>query len=339
MVVPFRMVSAKRCVAKVHWNESGCQHVMTNRDSGVMISDVPVVPKPSPCLTLKVESDMKPVHILTILTILLIVPRPTRSDDDLLIIRHGTLPIIISAPHGGSLLLPGVDARNGEGQSKGASGFRTARDTGTEELALLIAGELEERFGEGPNCVISRVHRRYVDFNRPPEIGVEHPAARTVYDAYHQTLITAVRNIRASSGSGLLLDIHGQGSSPATVYRGTGNGLTTAGLRSRFAEAAHTGEQSLLGLLAAKSWTVHPRPFGAKEQAGFTGGHIVRTYGSHRPDGIDAIQLEFGADYRVPTRRSQTAEVLADAIEEYSRMYLQIPAKDAGTETKCPSRQ
>ena len=112
---------------------------MTNRDSGVVISDVPVVPKPSPCLTLKVESDMKPIRILTILTILLIVPRPTRSDDDLVIVRYGTLPIIISAPHGGSLSLPGVDARNGEGQTKGASGFRTARDTGTEELALLIA--------------------------------------------------------------------------------------------------------------------------------------------------------------------------------------------------------
>jgi N-formylglutamate amidohydrolase len=302
-----------------------------------MISDVPIVPNLDPDPSVKARSDMKHVRILTILTILLIVPRPTRSEDDLLIIRHGTLPIVISAPHGGSLSLPGVDARKGDRQVKGASGFRTSRDTGTEELALLIADELAERFGEGPTCVISRLHRRYVDFNRPPEIGVEHRAARSIYDVYHQTLITAVRNIRADFGSGLLLDIHGQGSSPVTVYRGTSNGLTTSTLRNRFGDAAQTGDQSLMGLLAAKSWTVHPRPFGAKEQAGFTGGHIVRTYGSHRADGIDAIQLEFGGDYRSVTRRNQTAKELADAIEEYSRMYLQIPVREAGTQTNSGS--
>jgi N-formylglutamate amidohydrolase len=302
-----------------------------------MSSDVPIVPNSDPDPSLQAQSDMKHVRILTILTILLIVSRPTRSDDDLLIIRHGTLPIIISAPHGGSLSLAGVNARNGVGQPKGASGFRTARDTGTEELALLIADELEQRFGEAPTCVISRVHRRYVDFNRPPDIGVEDPAARSVYDVYHQTLITAVRNIRTDFGSGLLLDIHGQGSSSATVYRGTSNGLTTSSLRSRFGDAAHTGVRSMLGLLAAKSWSVHPSPFGAKEQAGFTGGHIVRTYGSHRADGIDAIQLEFGADYRTSARRSQTAKVLADVIEEYSSIYLKIPVWDPETQANCGS--
>jgi N-formylglutamate amidohydrolase len=272
---------------------------------------------------------MEPVRILTILTILLIVPEKTRSDDDLLIIRHGTLPIVISAPHGGTLPLPGGDARKGEGRTSGPSGFRTSRDTGTEELALLIASELEGRLGEAPTCVVARVHRRYVDFNRPPEIGVEHPSARSVYDLYHQTLLTAVQNIRMRSGSGLLLDIHGQGTSPATVYRGTSNGLTTFSLRNRFEDAAHSGDRSLLGLLAAKSWTVHPRPFGAMELPGFTGGHIVRTYGSHRPDGIDAIQLEFGADYRSSARRRQTAAGLADAVVEYSRMYLQLPDRNA----------
>jgi hypothetical protein len=59
-----------------------------------------------------------------------------------------------------------------------------------------------------------------------------------------------------------------------------------------------------------------------KEQSGFTGGYIVLTYGSHKALPIDAIQLEFGAEYRVASKRKETAKVLADALEAYADLYL-----------------
>ena len=71
-------------------------------------------------------------------------------------------------------------------------------------------------------------------------------------------------------------------------------------------------------------WKVHPDPLDGREQAAFRGGYIVQTYGSHQGFGIDAIQLEFGADYRAKNAREKTATTLADAIAEYATKFLDI---------------
>jgi len=123
------------------------------------------------------------------------------------------------------------------------------------------------------------------------------------------------------------VDSHGQGSSASTACRGTSNGLTVKALREQFTERAHTGPLSLTGLLKTRGWHVHPDPFTGREQSGFTGGYIVKTYGSHQPDGIDAIQLELGADYRREDVREQRATELADALVDYAAQYLQQPHK------------
>jgi N-formylglutamate amidohydrolase len=246
----------------------------------------------------------------------------SRADEDLLIVRDGDLPILITAPHGGKLDLKDVPVRTGDGLKKGPSGFFAGRDTGTEELALRVVELLDEKLPGSPSCVISRVHRKYVDFNRPPEIAVEHSKARQVYDSFHHAARSSVSRILAAHSRGLLVDIHGQGSAAATAYRGTSNGVTVERLRRIFGEEAHTGEHSLMGLLAGKGWKVHPDPGTGREQSGFTGGFIVRTYGSNRADGIDAIQLELGIDYRRAESREKSAEALASAITEWGRKYL-----------------
>lgn len=242
-------------------------------------------------------------------------------------VQKGKLPIIISAPHGGTREIPEVEPRKGEGMEKGASGFFTGRDVGTEQLALAVATEVKKKFGREPWYVISRVHRKYIDFNRPAEIGFEDPDARPVYQHYHGSIAEACREIAEEHRCGLLIDIHGQGSSRSTVYRGTRNGKTTELLQKRFGKAAQTGEESLFGLLAARGWKVDPLPFDGKEQAGFTGGHIVGTYGSHQQTAIDAVQLEFGADYTNQDARQKTAAVLADALSVYAEKYLQVAEK------------
>lgn len=127
-----------------------------------------------------------------------------------------------------------------------------------------------------------------------------------------------LRNIvRSKHACGLLIDIHGQGTSSATVYRGTGNGLTVSGMKSVLGDESFQGPNSPCGLLKKQGWTVHPDPLDGKEQSGFTGGYIVKTYGSHQPHGIDAIQLEFGSDYRKTAVRERVATQLAESIATY----------------------
>lgn len=257
------------------------------------------------------------------------------SPTSLVIIQKGDLPIVLSAPHGGTQKVPQVEEeRKGEGQSKTPGNFVTARDTGTEELVQDVSKAIEQKFGRKPWVVAARFSRKYIDVNRPGDLGYEDPDAKPVYDAYHSALMEACRSVQQKYHKGLLLDLHGQGSSRETVYRGTNNGKTVALLKERFGEQAFTGSESLLGMLKARGWTVYPDPYGGKEQSGFTGGFIVQNYGSHQPYGIDAMQLEFGADYRVkPEDRAKTAEVLASAVAEYSAKYLDLPAGLKATST------
>ncbi len=70
--------------------------------------------------------------------------------------QAGELPIILSAPHGGTLEVPDVAVRKGEGFPAGGSGFVVDRDTGTEELAQHVAEAIEKRFGKKPYFVVQR---------------------------------------------------------------------------------------------------------------------------------------------------------------------------------------
>lgn len=236
--------------------------------------------------------------------------------------QQGELPIIISAPHGGTRELPNVPERKGEGMKKGGAGFFAGRDTGTEELAYAVLKEIEKRFGKKPYAVVSRTHRKYLDPNRPPEIAYEDEDAKPTYDFYHGTLADYCKEVTNKHRTGLLLDLHGQGEKRDTVFRGTRNGTTVKHLSTAFGEPAVTGPKSLFGMLDQRGWIVHPKPFDGKEQSGFTGGHIVGTYGTLSGTVVNAYQLEFGAEYRVESRREQTASQLADAVVEYAELYL-----------------
>lgn len=251
----------------------------------------------------------------------------TSAEDPTPLVRTqaGELPIIISAPHGGSQPIPNVEqARDIQGKPTGGAGYVTARDTGTEELAGEVIKSIERQFGKKPYYVIARQHRKFLDPNRPPEIAFDDPDARPVYEAYHGALDRYCREVRARFRRGLLLDIHGQGSAEEKVFRGTQDGKTVSLLRQRFGESAVAGDESLFGRLKSRGWDVHPDPLSGAEQAGFKGGHIVRTYGSPAY-GIDAIQLEFGMDYRGEAVRQRTAATLTEAVADYSASFLDIP--------------
>ena len=251
--------------------------------------------------------------------------------------QAGELPIILSAPHGGNLAVPDVAVRKGEGLPTGGSGFVTERDTGTEELAQQLAESIEKRFGKKPYFVIARSNRKFLDPNRPPEIAYEDVDAKPVYDAYHSALTDYCRDVQTKFRKGLLLDIHGQGTAKETVFRGTQNGKTVTLLRERFGEAAHTSEASLFGLLKSHGWKVHPDSLDEREQPSFRGGYIVQTYGSHQGFGIDAMQLEFGANFRTKAARPKTASTLANAIAAYAALYLDMP--DEQSRTKPPQQE
>ncbi len=54
----------------------------------------------------------------------------------------------------------------------------------------------------------------------------------------------------------------------------------------------------------------------------YNGGYTVQTYGSHRAEGIDAVQFEYGSSYRKLEKLDDTAKRTAAAIAKFYAAYL-----------------
>lgn len=242
----------------------------------------------------------------------------------LVTIEQGDLPIILSAPHGGKEAIPGAAER----MVGGAGKFVKLRDSGTDALALNLAEAIGRRMRARPYLVVARFHRKFADANRPPEGAYECAEAKAHYDAYHAALRGACAAVRQRWGRGLLIDVHGQGVDSGAIFRGTANGRTVRGLVKEFGLAAVTGPDSLAGWLEAGGYKILP-PCGdaTARESTFTGGHIVQAY-SAEGSGVDAIQLEFGGQFRAPDRIGRTADDVAEAIEAFAGKFLPQPAAE-----------
>ena len=252
---------------------------------------------------------------------------PTAREDakpeDLVLVRKGTLPIIVSAPHGGRKAVPGVAERT----RADVLDFSVAFDTNTLELTEHFAAALEKKLDGKPWVVAAKFSRRYLDANRPPDAAYESDKAKPYYDRYHGSLEAACKAVQKEFGRGLLLDIHGQGIFNDAVCRGTQNGKTVTALKDRYGWAAVTGRRSVLGHLQRSGYKILPdceADEKTKEDSRYNGGHIVRNYGSHTGYAIDAIQLEFGMFLREKDRDrlARTADDLADAVAVFHNEYL-----------------
>jgi N-formylglutamate amidohydrolase len=173
---------------------------------------------------------------------------------------------------------------------------------------------------------MAKFKRRFVDPNRPPEVAVDSPAARPYYDYYHQAVRRFIEEVRAKYPAGLLVDVHGQKKDPTVVMRGTQNGRALTRLLERAGIPAVTGANGIFGGLAANGLDVFPSndvaPDGTAENRGFNGGYTVGTYGSQNPDGIDAVQMEFGTRYRHGTGLDLAARAAGKALVAFYDGYL-----------------
>jgi N-formylglutamate amidohydrolase len=215
-----------------------------------------------------------------------------------LTIEKGSLPIVFSVPHGGEVALEGAPER--------IKGTRE-QDDRVNQLAAAIQRQLLAKTGKQAWLVGAKISRKYVDFNRRAEDAYESPDAAPVYEAYYGALRSAVDQVRTQPGA-LLLDIHGQSFRRDVVFRGTGSGLTANNT------PLYAAPDGLVTRLNAAGLNVEPASAQAKEEH-FSGGTIVRVFGYQTPQGIDSVQLEFGANWRTtPERIEQTAAIVADAL-------------------------
>src|SRR5262249_16851956 len=97
------------------------------------------------------------------LSVSAVAAEPAVPPSNLVATQQGSLPIILSAPHGGTHEVPGVTSRKGEGLARNGKGFAISRDTGTEELTYALADAIEKHLGKKPYFIVAKFHRKYID--------------------------------------------------------------------------------------------------------------------------------------------------------------------------------
>ena len=121
-----------------------------------------------------------------------------RALADLVLVQQGSMPVILTAPHGGRAEIPNVELRRAQDGTPGPwGGVNTGADSSTDVLASGIAAELRKLTGRDPYLVVAKFARKYIDANHPPELGLEDPRARPYYDYYHRSIRRFVNEVRA----------------------------------------------------------------------------------------------------------------------------------------------
>lgn len=146
--------------------------------------------------------------------------------------QHGNVNLIISAPHGGSIMPTDVPDRTLGGCRRETGEYAgictwfyddlcldgetcestTVKDTLSDEFAENVANELYETWSLEPYVTIGKWNRKKVDFNREiNEATFNYPEAMLAYQSYHSNIEQAVNEVNEKFGQGLLIDIHGHG--------------------------------------------------------------------------------------------------------------------------------
>jgi hypothetical protein len=258
----------------------------------------------------------------------------------------GDLPLIISAPHGGTLSPADIpDRKQGEFTS----------DAYTEELARAVVRAFAGRFGHYPHAIICRLDRHKVDCNRDIAEGAgEDVGARRAWSEFQRFIEVARSNVLASTGMGFYIDLHGQSHAIKRVELGyclSDGQLTNAdsvlnepGFAERstirtlarrssvpFSELLR-GTNSIGGLLAAKGYPAIPSPSMPSAGEGnsyFDGGYNARRHGSARGGAIDGVQMEvnfIGVRDNESSRR-KFALALAEVLDAYLALHYGVSVK------------
>tara|TARA_B100000614_G_scaffold76553_1_gene68425 strand:- start:1400 stop:2365 length:966 start_codon:yes stop_codon:yes gene_type:complete len=122
----------------------------------------------------------------------------------------GSLPIILSAPHGGDMEPNEIPDR---------LYGTTVTDSNTKQITIAIKNEFISRFGKAPYIIINNLKRTKIDSNRDSIEGVQgNIYAKRAWEEYHYYIDYSKNKIIQDFNYGLFLDIHGHGANPDGFY-------------------------------------------------------------------------------------------------------------------------
>ncbi|MCD0488582.1 N-formylglutamate amidohydrolase [Pedobacter sp. MC2016-14] len=250
----------------------------------------------------------------------------------------GDMPLVISIPHGGTLVLPEVPLRD-------CKGAVTVTDTHTAELGREIQNTFFKKYGKRPYLIISLISRKNVDQNRDLEEGTcGNQLMIKPWHAFHDNIDTALALAVKQFGSTLYIDLHGHGHTNQRLELGyslnaselpdvsnktdlkelaqksTLNNLLTINKKADFKDLM-IGDHAFGTLITEAGSPAVPSkqdPFIADGGKYFNGGYNTRTYTSAKYPKVFGWQIESNyKGVRDAAGRPAFAKAFADVIMKY----------------------
>lgn len=277
-------------------------------------------------------------------------PTPALDTTGFLEFVAGTAPLVIVAPHGGSLKPVNIPDRT-------CAGCEFLADANTEDLARLVVEAFVRRTGKRPFLALNHLHRIKFDGNRElDEATGSHSLLNGVWNSWQDNLDSvSARAARAHAGRGLYIELHGHAHAVARIE--IGYLLTAAQLRSSDAVLSSgaamrqssiarlvndtrsgaadvvllRGAPSLGALLYGAGYPAVPSPSDPAPKDGdsyFNGGYNTVRHGSLNGGLTDAVQLEcnFAGVRDTAANRAAFADVLASILQQYLKAQYGWPA-------------
>lgn len=267
----------------------------------------------------------------------------------------GNMNLILSVPHGGSMEPKDIPDReagcwdaktssciyshkcsSGSIQDYKKCKVSTNQDRYTIEVAQALAEEINKiTVGFFPHIIINHLQRFKMDANREKEeasFGI--PQAEQAWEEYMGFLTTA----KSQMTGGLILDIHGQAHPERWIELGytlsktsLNSGIFSAScssishLASQLinvsSESLVAGNRSLGKYIEEQnnSYVCVPSPSHPSPNNGsyYSGGYIIKTFGSLSSGTADAIQLELPQWVRAAEERPRFCKALARAVMKF----------------------
>jgi hypothetical protein len=260
----------------------------------------------------------------------------------------GTLPLVITAPHGG-FMEPVEIPNRGYGT--------TGKDRNTKELTLAIRDAIFARTGAYPHVIISNLHRIKLDPNREiVEAAQGNPDAERAWWEFQVFADEAGELVEDAFGQGLHLDIHGHGHDIPRLELGyllsrsnlaESDGALAGSVyvnKSSVRALASVGGNDLAGIVRGPNGLgtlletrfVPAVPSANQPNPGqddyFTGGYNTARHGSRDGGNISGIQIEhhYPGLRDTEENRAVYAEALADVLLSYFPAFFGFELSPAG---------
>jgi len=212
---------------------------------------------------------------------------------------RGSIPLIISVPHGGTTICDNIPQR-----TNGIHGI----DKDTIKVACELIEMIKDVFKfKTPSYIISKIHRAKIDFNRNSSeaFDQESELAKKIYHFYHNKIEEIILYNLETFNRSMLIDIHGfEKDKRPKGFRDVELILGTNNLESLYPNSIPKRDwgKNLRGKIVKEfnklNIAIAPGHHLRREFV-LTGGYITTKYGASHIKNSQTIQIEFSDKIRL----------------------------------------